>query len=144
MRFTWEEQCRGRGRGSGRKVTHIIFEFDFKADQLDMDMEVKGVKGKKKKSPVTLPYNLEKRLRTKAELNASQIEKISAWLAKNPAEEKAFSSYINSQIEIPVDTGGTDYRGRKIDNVQAWAWAKVQKVLESGVPTNVKNPRGYG
>ena len=142
MRFTWVEECRDRGRGSGRKVTHILFEFDFKADQMDMVIEVKGVKEKKKK-PFDLPFNLENRLRNKAELNTAQVEKISAWLVKNPEEGKPFSAYINAQIEIPVDTGATDYRGRKIDNIQAWAWTKIQQILEGGVPTNAKNPRGY-
>jgi plasmid replication initiation protein len=145
MRFTWVEECRGRGRGSGRKVTHLIFEFEFVSDQLDMDLQKKQKKPKKKppSSSGELAFNLIDRMQKKAELDSEQIEQVCGWLDENPDLVRPFSAYFNRQIEVPVDTGGTDYRGRPIENIQGWAWAKIKKVIENGIPEKTTNSRGY-
>ena len=151
MRFTWTEECRERGRGRGKKVTHLIFEFDFVADQLDMELGLelepveveKNPKSSVSKPEKELPFNLTNRLKNKAELDSSKVQQVTNWLTENPEQSKPFSVFFNAQIEVTIDTGGTDYRGRKIENVQGWAWSKIMKVMESGIPEKASNARGY-
>lgn len=145
MRFIWTEECRNRGRGSGRKVTHLIFEFEFISDQLDM--AIGGEKKKSKKEyPLTdidLPYRLVERMQKKAEFDSAQIKKVTDWLVQHEDQIKLFAAYFNTHIENPLDTGGLDYRGRKIENVQGWAWYKISKIMENGIPEKSTNARGF-
>ena len=127
MRFDWEEKKNATGLGSGRKITHIHFTFTIINDQIDFDFESDSGE---KASDWQPRFKLLERLK-KAQLNQSQTQAIIDFLISNPDLEKAFSSFFNQEIENVIDTGATDHRGKKIENIQAWAWVKIKNAIES-------------
>src|SRR5699024_9970845 len=65
MRFTWEAESRKKGR----KITHLIFDFSFKPDQMDLAIEEP-----KKKSNFDI-FDLRNRLKKWAKLESKKINK---------------------------------------------------------------------
>lgn len=88
-------------------------------------------------------FKIIKRLKARATLNESQIGKIVRWLQKNQDKEEEFSAFLNAEIENVLDMGAVDYKGRKIENIQAWSWTKLKKIFENGIPNVKKNERGF-
>lgn len=118
MRFTWKEEKRGQGR----KITHLIFNFKFVADQLDMALQPQ-----EKETNVTFKpkYKLMERLKNNAELNKKQVGTVLEWLSKNEDQQYPLADWLHRKVEHdPVDSLGNPIR-----DIQAWTWDKVQKAI---------------
>lgn len=133
MRFQYEAQSRGKGKA----VTHILFLFDFSqpvANQIPMSEEEMRHPDPDRQPGSELdeffagggelPYRLSERLRN-LNLAVETIEKITAWLRAHPDRQKEFAGKLHAQVEIPLQTGGTDSYGKEIEFPAAWAWRKI-------------------
>lgn len=129
MLFTWREEARGKGR----KITHIVFEFSIKENQLSLGIE----------PPKFEPqFNLASRLKEYAELNKTEVSKIIQWLAENKDQQQPLAYWLNERVECPDPV---DALGRSIQDMQAWAYDKIKKAMKDGGFPKPKeyNPRGY-
>lgn len=129
IRFQYEAQSRGKGKA----VTHILFLFDFsqpRVNQQEMDLEeMRHPDPDRQPGGGELPYRLSERL-TSLNLAAATIEKITAWLLAHPDRQKEFAGKLHAQVEIPLQTGGTDSYGKEIEFPAAWAWKKISNWID--------------
>lgn len=123
MRFAWKEEKRARGRGKGRKITHLVFEFHFIAGQMDMALE------EPKKGEIKLKFNLVKRLKNNAEFNSKKIDVVIKWLKNNPEQQKLLSDWLHHNVECESPADSMD---KPIRDMQAWAWPKVNDRIQNG------------
>jgi len=123
MRFTWEEQKNARGRGKGRKITHIKFDFSWKPNQMDLPIEEP-----KKKGDFDI-YGLRQRLKVNAQLNRTQIEKVLQYLEHNPGKRELFKDKYSS-ISACLQRG-VDFNDKALNDPQGWAWPKIKKLIEN-------------
>src|SRR5699024_3930834 len=99
MRFTWEEEKNARGRGKGRKITDIIFDFSWKPDQMNLPIE------EPKKDGKFDIFDLRKRLKKYAELSVAEVDDIMKQVKqKTPAERKTFAEKFYKKFQVPIDT----------------------------------------
>jgi plasmid replication initiation protein len=124
MRFTWEELKKARGRGKGRKVTHLVFEFHFVADQMNMALE------EPEKKPVFEPkFNLDNRLKNNAKLSKKQLHITLKWLSNNQDQQWPMAYWMAKKVEVDTPTDGNDNAIREINK---WAWARIEEAMENG------------
>lgn len=123
MRFTWEEQKNARGRGKGRKITHIKFDFSWKPNQMNLPIEEP-----KKKGDFDI-YGLRQRLKVNAQLNRRQIEKVLQYLENNPGKRELFKDKY-SPISACLQRG-VDFSEKALNDPQGWAWPKIKKLIEN-------------
>lgn len=121
MRISWEEERRARGRGTGRKVTHIIFSFSFKRDQIDLALE----------TPDKFDYyNLRSRLQEYAKLTGRETDKIMNWLeVKSKDQQKKFAINYNKNFENVIDSGSTVAGGKRIEKPKGYFMANYKSWL---------------
>ena len=122
MRFTWEELKKARGRGKGRKVTHIKFDFSWKPDQLNLPIEQS-----KKKSKFDI-YDLRNRLKRDAQLSGKQIDRVMNFLEKNPDKREQFKNDF-----APVSNRlqeGKDENNKPIKSPSKYSWPRIEPLLE--------------
>jgi plasmid replication initiation protein len=120
MRFEWSQESRGKGR----KITHLIFDFSFKPDQMNLLLD-----GSKEAAKVDLQYNLKIRLKSAAKLNGKRLITALKWLKANPGQQWPLACWLSSKVECDKPT---DSLGNAIRDMQAWAWDKISKAMESG------------
>lgn len=118
MRFEWEEESRGKGR----KITHLTFEFEFIADQLDLVLEEP-----KKKREFDI-YNLRDRLKKWAKLEQKKVNKIMQYLEQNPDDREGFKQQYH-EIEVNLQQG-TDEQNRTINSLAGYAWTNIKPLIE--------------
>lgn len=119
MTFTWEEEKRGKGR----KITHLIFEYEIVADQLDLPLS-----GAEKKSDFDI-YNLRDRLKKWAKLEKEKINKIMWYLENNPDDRETFKQQYH-EVEVNLQQG-TDEQGRTINSHSGYAWTNIKPLIEN-------------
>lgn len=103
MKFDWKEESRGKGR----KITHLIFEFEIKADQMDLALE----------EPKFDFYNLRKRLKKYAKLDAKEVQQFMNWIEGFASEkQKEFAKNYNVNFENIIDTNAPVSNGKTIQN----------------------------
>lgn len=122
MRFTWKELKRAYGRGKGKKITHIKFDFSWKPDQMNLLMEQP-----KKKSKFDI-YDLRNRLKKYAKLEQKKINKILRYLEKNPDDREGFKQRYH-HVEANIQQG-TDDQNRQINSVSGYAWSEIKSLIE--------------
>jgi plasmid replication initiation protein len=123
MRFTWEEQKNARGRGKGRKITHIKFDFSWKPNQMNLPMEES-----KKKSTFDI-YGLRERLKRDAQLEQKQIERVLKFLKKNEEKREQFKDDF-----APISDAlqqGVDFDNNVLKKPSSWAWPKIEPLIEN-------------
>jgi len=133
MRFTWEELKKARGRGKGRKVTHLVFEFHFIADQMNMALDEP-----KKKIGFEPKFNLSERLKENAKLNKKELHITLKWLSNHKTQQWPMACWLSSKVEVdePKDGNGTAIR-----EINKWAWARIEEAMEDGgFPEPEKSP----
>ena len=129
MNFTWEEESRGKGR----KITHLIFDFEIVPDQLDLPLE----------SEPALPkfepkFNLDNRLKNNAKLSKKQLHITLKWLSNNQDQQWPMAYWMAKQVEVDTPTDGNDNAIREINK---WAWARIEEAMENGsFPEPEKSP----
>jgi hypothetical protein len=130
MRFTWEEEKRGKGK----KVTHLIFNFEFDPDQMGLALE------ESKPSKFKPKFDLVNRLETHAELSKKQIDTVVEWLAKNPSQQWPLSWWMHQRIITPNPP--KDSLGNSIRDMGSWSWDKIKKAMQSeGFPDPPRDPK---
>lgn len=124
MRFEWEEESRGKGR----KVTHLIFEFEFIADQMDLplssankaDFAVPKVDMSKHKP-------LQKNLREICRFGTENVKKVLRYLEKKPNDKIVFHNMIyKTEIRIKDGENGN---AKPLNSPEDWALALFEKTL---------------
>ncbi|NIW00544.1 RepB family plasmid replication initiator protein [Candidatus Saccharibacteria bacterium] len=132
MRFTWEEEKRGRGR----KITDLVFEFEFVADQMDLPMEIK--KEEEKEPEFDIKFNLADRLKNNAKLAKKELGTVLEWLDKNEGQQWPIACWLSAKVECQRPE---DALGNPIREMDSWAWDKIKKAMHSGgFPEPEKSP----
>lgn len=119
MRFDFETESREKGR----KITHVIFDFSFILDQMDLALEVPENK------PKFDIYNLRNRLKTYAKLEQKKINKILGFLENNSDVREEFKQQYH-HVEANIQQG-TDDQGRAINSDSGYAWSEIKPLIES-------------
>lgn len=133
MRFTWEELKKARGRGKGRKVTHLVFEFHFIADQMNMALDEP-----KKKIGFEPKFNLSERLKENAKLTKKELNIALKWLSKNQDQQWPMACWLSSKVEVDEPK---DINDNAIREINKWAWARIEEAMENGgFPEPEKSP----
>ncbi|HLR76015.1 MAG TPA: replication initiation protein [Balneolaceae bacterium] len=119
MRFTWEAESRKKGR----KITHLIFDFSFKPDQMDLAIEEP-----KKKSNFDI-FDLRNRLKKWAKLESKKINKIMRFLENNSDDREDFKEQYH-EIEINLQQG-IDSNKNPINSLSGYAWSNIKPLIEN-------------
>jgi plasmid replication initiation protein len=119
MRFEWEEEARGKGR----KITHLIFEFEFVADQLDLPLSEP-----KKKGAFDI-YDLRKRLKRDAQLSQQKIEQVMRYLENNPNKREQFKDDFAPTSNRLQE--GKDENNNPINSPSGYAWKRIEPLIEN-------------
>lgn len=122
MRFTWQEEKNAIGRGKGRKITHIKFDFSWKPNQMNLPIE------EQKEQAGFDIYNLRERLKTYAKLEQQKINKIMTYLGDHPDDREEFKQRYH-HIEANIQQG-TDDRGKPISSASGYAWSQINPLIE--------------
>jgi hypothetical protein len=137
MRFTWQEQKNAHGRGKGRKITHIKFDFSWKPNQLNLPMDGSEPTGK---PDIEFKYNLEDRLKNTLQLDTEKRTKIKKWLGDHPAQQYPLSYWIHRHIEVPQPP--RDLLGNPVQSVPNWSWKLISKAMKGeGFPQPKNKPK---
>jgi plasmid replication initiation protein len=133
MRFEWKAESRVKGR----KITHLIFTFDFIADQMGLPLE-----DKPKNRYRDLPYNLLDRLKNVIGLDKKQLETVQKWIQNRPEQDHPMSKWIHKKFEEdknPVDSSGTPIR-----SYSDWFMAQFNKTFqEAGFPKKIEGKQVF-
>jgi hypothetical protein len=123
MRFTWEELKKAQGRGKGRKITHIKFDFSWKPNQMNLPI-------KEPKKPKFKPeFNLADRLKKNANLDKKEYVITLKWLSKHENQQWPLACWLSAKVECERPE---DALGNPIRDMQSWAWDKIKKAMQSG------------
>jgi len=111
MRFTWKELKRAKGRGKGKKITHIAFDFSWKPNQLDLGLE------EPKWANGFDIYNLRERIQKSTNLHPKEVHEIMEWIGrKSKSQQEAFKNNFHSKFEAPLQSGTPVSNGKRIEN----------------------------
>lgn len=119
MRFDFETESRGKGR----KITHIIFDFSFKPDQ--MTLPITDTETRK----FTPKFDLVHRLKNNADLGTDKTQKVLKWLADHPDQQEPLAYWLHQKVEYPDPK---DAAGNPIRDMQAWAWNQIKNRMKDG------------
>lgn len=111
MRFDWEPKKRAKGRGKGKKVTHVAFEFSWKPNQLDLGLEEPNW------ADGYDIYNLRERIQKSAGIHPKEVHRIMEWVGgRSERQQEAFKNNFHKKFEVPLQSGSTVANGKRIEN----------------------------
>lgn len=128
MRFTWKEEKRARGRGKGKKVTHLLFDFSWNPNQMSLPMD-----DQPKPKFRDLPHNLLDRLKNDIGLNKKELKTVREWLEDRPDQDKPMNEWIYKKFV--EDTNPKDSSGKQIRSYSKYFMSHFNETFqESGFP----------
>lgn len=123
LRFTWRELKKAKGRGKAKKITHIKFDFSWKANQMNLPME------QNIKSEFDI-YNLRERLKEIAKLEQNKINKVMRYLEQATDDQREHFKQSFYQIQCNIHAGSIG-KGKPIYSVPGYAWKQIKPLLET-------------
>lgn len=109
MRITWKELKSDRGRGKGKKITHIEFKFSWNPGQLKMNF------ADTPKPTYRIPeYQLATQLTIEVGLTQKEKDRVLKWLDNRPDQDWPMANWIHSNLKgrDPLDAGGRVIRSK--------------------------------